>query len=156
MENRPNIGDRNGHSLHSVSQHLYLNLMFWQRGGWFKITMASHQYKKSHRGDKTILRPSYLHNGIAFTSKMTSLYWIRTQYYSAHTMVVDPFPFIPLAMVWYSQERLLYLRRIFSSSKKVYWRYTSCSTYTVQCFVINVQVVSLLYLYVWHYNITVR
>ena len=26
-----------------------------------------------------ILRPSYLHNGISYTGKMTSLYWIRAQ-----------------------------------------------------------------------------
>ena len=39
--------------------------------------MSSYQYRKSHCGDKTILRPSYLHNGISYTGKMTSLYWIR-------------------------------------------------------------------------------
>ena len=38
--------------------------------------MTSCQYRKSHCGDKTILRPSYLHNGISKTGKMTSLYWI--------------------------------------------------------------------------------
>ena len=38
--------------------------------------MSSYQYRKSHCGDKTILRPSYLHNGISYTGKMTSLYWI--------------------------------------------------------------------------------
>ena len=26
-----------------------------------------------------ILRPSYLHNGISYTGKTTSLYWIRAQ-----------------------------------------------------------------------------
>ena len=31
-------------------------------GGWFNIKMASYQYRKSHCGEKTILRPSYLHN----------------------------------------------------------------------------------------------
>ena len=31
---------------------------------------------KSHCGDKTILRPSCLHNGISYTGKMASLYWI--------------------------------------------------------------------------------
>ena len=41
------------------------------------IKMTSYQYRKSHCGDKTILRPSYLHNGISYTGKMTSLYWIR-------------------------------------------------------------------------------
>ena len=39
--------------------------------------MTSYQYRKSHCGDKTILRPSYLHNGISYTDKTTSLYWIR-------------------------------------------------------------------------------
>ena len=41
--------------------------------------MASYQYRKSHCGDKTILRPSYLHNGISYTGKMTSIYWIRAE-----------------------------------------------------------------------------
>ena len=38
--------------------------------------MTSYQYRKSHCGDKTILPPSYLHNGISYTGKTTSLYWI--------------------------------------------------------------------------------
>ena len=46
-------------------------------GPWFNIKMSSYQYRKSHCGDKTILRPSYLHNGISYTAKMSSLYWIR-------------------------------------------------------------------------------
>ena len=46
-------------------------------GPWLNIKMSSYQYRKSHCGDKTILRPSYLHNGISYTGKMTSLYWIR-------------------------------------------------------------------------------
>ena len=33
-------------------------------------------YRKSHYGEKTILKPSCLHNGISYTGKMTSLYWI--------------------------------------------------------------------------------
>ena len=48
-------------------------------GGWFNIKMSSYHYRKSHCGDKTILLPSYLHNGISYTGKMASLYWIRTQ-----------------------------------------------------------------------------
>ena len=48
-------------------------------GGWFNIKTASYQHRKSHCGDKTILRPSYLQNGISYTGKMTSLYWIRAQ-----------------------------------------------------------------------------
>ena len=46
-------------------------------GAWLNMKMPSYQYRKSHCGDKTILRPSYLHNGISYTDKMTSLYWIR-------------------------------------------------------------------------------
>ena len=45
-------------------------------GGQFNINMPTYRYRKSHRGDKTIFRPSYLHNGISYTGKMTSLYWI--------------------------------------------------------------------------------
>ena len=48
-------------------------------GLWFNIKMTSYRYKKSHCGDKTILRPSYLYNGISYTGKMSSLYWIRAQ-----------------------------------------------------------------------------
>ena len=48
-----------------------------KRGGWFNIKMTSYQYRKSHCGDKTILRPSYLHNGISYTG--TSLCWIRVE-----------------------------------------------------------------------------
>ena len=48
-------------------------------GGWFNIKMSSCQYMKSHCGDKTVVRSSYLHNGISYTGKMTFLYWIRAQ-----------------------------------------------------------------------------
>ena len=48
-------------------------------GALFNIKMPPYQYRKSHCGDKTILRPSYLHNGISNTGKTTSLYWIRAQ-----------------------------------------------------------------------------
>ena len=48
-------------------------------GPWFNIKMSSYQYRKSHYGDKTIVRSSYLHNGISYTGKMTSLYWIRAK-----------------------------------------------------------------------------
>ena len=38
------------------------------------IWRVFYQYRKSHCGDKTILRPSYLNNGISYTNKTTSLY----------------------------------------------------------------------------------
>ena len=38
-------------------------------GPWFNIKMSSYQYRKSHCGNKTILWPSYPHNGISYTGK---------------------------------------------------------------------------------------
>ena len=43
----------------------------------FNIKMSFYQYRKSHCGDKTVVRSSYLHNEISYTGKMTSSYWIR-------------------------------------------------------------------------------
>ena len=48
-------------------------------GPRFNIKMPSCQYRQSHCGDKTVVRLSYLHNGISYTSKMTPFYWIMTQ-----------------------------------------------------------------------------
>ena len=45
-------------------------------GRRFNIKMSSYQYRKSHCGDKTVVRSSYLHNGISYSGKMASLYWI--------------------------------------------------------------------------------
>ena len=41
------------------------------------IKISSYQYRKSHCGDKTVVRSSYLHNGITYADRMSSLYWIR-------------------------------------------------------------------------------
>ena len=62
----------------------YSETLGWHNGCWypgarFNIKMTSFQYGKSHCGDKTMLRPSYLYNGISYTGKTTSLYWIRAQ-----------------------------------------------------------------------------
>ena len=43
-------------------------------GPRFNIKMSSYQYRKSHCGDKTAVRSSYLHNGISYTHKTASLY----------------------------------------------------------------------------------
>ena len=48
-------------------------------GGWININMSSYQYRDSHCGDKTILWPSCLHNGISYTNKTTPLYQIGAQ-----------------------------------------------------------------------------
>ena len=47
-----------------------------QSGPRFNIKMSSYQYRKSHCGNKTVVRSSYIHNGISYTGKMSSLYWI--------------------------------------------------------------------------------
>ena len=54
----------------------------WQSKGpgpWFNIKMSSYQYRKSHCGDKTVVRSSYLNNGISYTGKTASLYWVGAQ-----------------------------------------------------------------------------
>ena len=48
-------------------------------GPRFNIKMSPSQYRKSHCGDKTVVRSSYFHNGISFTGKITFLFWIRAQ-----------------------------------------------------------------------------
>ena len=48
-------------------------------GPWFNINMPSYQYRKFHCGDETIVRSSYLRNGISYTGKMSSLYLIEAQ-----------------------------------------------------------------------------
>ena len=45
-------------------------------GPRFNIKMSSYQYRKTHCGDKTVVKSSYIHNGISYAGKM-SLYWIR-------------------------------------------------------------------------------
>ena len=63
-------------------------------GSWFNIRMTSYQYRKSHCGDKTIFRPSYLHNGISYTGKITSLYWIRAQASTGTPMTRSGYRFV--------------------------------------------------------------
>ena len=49
----------------------------WTTGPRFNTKIKPYQYRISHCGDKTILRPSYLHNEISYTGKMPCLYWIK-------------------------------------------------------------------------------
>ena len=61
-------------------------------GPWFNIKMSSYQCRKSHCGDKTVVRSSYVHNGISYTGKMASLYWFSPKVSSlcaVSTMVTD-------------------------------------------------------------------
>ena len=51
--------------------------------------MTSYQYKKSHCGNKTVVRSSHLHNGISYTGKMSSLYRIGALVFSTSWSNVD-------------------------------------------------------------------
>ena len=64
-------------------------LFLVQPGPRFNIEMSSYWYRKSHCGDKTVVRSSYLHNGISYTGKMTSLYWIMAlvSFWHFHVML---------------------------------------------------------------------
>ena len=63
--------------------------------------MSSYRYRKSHWGDKTILRPSFPHNRIFYTGNTTSLYWIRAQDGSSHeTDLVCPELSGPTPLHW--------------------------------------------------------
>ena len=62
---------QNDISTHNISP-------LWQPGPRFNIKM-SYEYRKSHCGDKKVVRSSYLHNGISYTGKTTSLYWEGAQ-----------------------------------------------------------------------------
>ena len=54
-------------------------MWWWQKPGcWISAKMPPCQDRKSNYGDKTILQQSYLHNGIFYTVKKTSSYWIRS------------------------------------------------------------------------------
>ena len=70
----PNISDRLPWRQEPID--IYQTERTW---GWFGIKTSCYQCRKSHRGDKTILRSSYLHNEISCTGKTTSLYWIRAE-----------------------------------------------------------------------------
>ena len=54
-----------------------------------RAKMSSYKYKNSYRGDKTILQPFYLHNGIPYTGETTHLHWIRLL--DLHGLVTIPF-----------------------------------------------------------------
>ena len=77
-----------------------LQSLFWSIIIWALIQYHRHrfyQYKISNCGDKTVVRWSYLHNGISYTGKMTSLYWISPLV----TWRTDPFFKTQIAR-WYA------------------------------------------------------
>ena len=74
-------------------------------GPWFNIKMSSYQSRKSHCG--SVVRSSYFHNGISYTSKMASLYWTS--------------PLGPI-VTWTSFSNVFSWRCLYSGSKLIaYW-----------------------------------
>ena len=64
----------------NVHQHPKSYEVCWaslNSGAWFNIKIPSYQYRKSHCGDKTVVRSSYLHNGISYTGKMTDIFLLN-------------------------------------------------------------------------------
>ena len=61
--------------------------------------MSSYQYRKSHRADKTVIRLSYLHNGISPESKMSSMYRTRNHLYGL-TCTAMEIRRLLLHMIW--------------------------------------------------------
>ena len=49
----------------------WTNIECMPTGPRFNIKMSSYHYRNSHCGDKTVVRSSYIHNGISYTGKMT-------------------------------------------------------------------------------------
>ena len=51
-----------------------LDLLHTEPRPWFSINMSSYPHKKSHCGDKTVVRSSHFHNGISKTGKMAGTF----------------------------------------------------------------------------------
>ena len=107
-------------------------VMWWSEmaGGWgcsgycsllrtgpqFNIKLSSYQYRKSHCGDKTVVRSSYLHNGISYTGKMTSLYWIRAQVLGSHSLNMEFETKWPPFCRWHIHTHFLVWKSYFDSN----------------------------------------
>ena len=52
---------------------LYIIILVTEIQGPINIKMLSYHCRKSYCGDRVLVRSSYLHKGISYTSKMTSL-----------------------------------------------------------------------------------
>ena len=102
--------------------------------GGLIIKMSSYQYRKSHCGDKTAVRSSYLHNGISYIGKITSLYWImalgpfhyqhcnwrQNSNWWKHCCTVNAFLTIVLLQV-FAHALLFFLLLLFTENINVLW-----------------------------------
>ena len=96
--------------------------------------MPSYQYRKSHCWDKTMLRPSYLHNGISYTGKMTSLYWIGAQAWITHILIAyftGNEAITPVKQLWVIRINLSKLWLINVDKSKIQTKHTMSFSYGI-------------------------
>ena len=62
---------------HVIVCFVFIIMVAEDRPGPVNSKMPSYQYRNFHCGNKAILRPSNIHNGIPFRGKTTFLYWIK-------------------------------------------------------------------------------
>ena len=96
--------------------------------------MLSYQYRKSYCGYKTILRSSYIHNGISDTAKMTSWYWNGAQ----ACIKYCPLQWAQASTVqyWVTMETKFYVKAQHECNSGSHWK-TSDKSSTTLCKLIN-------------------
>ena len=109
--------------LSQVIKYLRLQADCRQTNGWyacfhpmesgprFNINMSSYQYRKSHCGDQTVVRSSYLHNWSSYTGKMASLYWIGAHGPFQYKDRLSVYP-VSIMMIRQSWDRLIVMMEI--------------------------------------------
>ena len=95
---------------------ILVNIHDAQSGPWFNIKMSSYQYWKSHCGDKTVIRSSYLHNEIPYIGKMASLYWISPQ----KVMMTSLYRYVPCITGPFSGETTLASLHLISPATQLF------------------------------------
>ena len=96
---------KSANSCSRYSQMMISHPQVWRLiATWFNINMSSYQNMKSHCGNKTVVRSSYLHNGISYTGTMSSLYWIGSQKCYWYIMLVSATTncMWPLLLTWFN------------------------------------------------------
>ena len=112
--------------------------------------MPSYPYRKSHCGDKTMIRSSYLHNGICYTGKMSSLYWF------------GPLTFNWVKVTWQEWEGTTLVFPIMATRDIHHWHhvivlcalvgcFSACCVYDVLCGVRLCDVCFVIFLKTWIY-----
>ena len=122
-------------------------------GPWFNIKMTSYQYRKSHCGDKTIVRSSYLHNEISYTDKMSSLYWTSPQEASvpgarSRFKNISPFPMIWVCLFAFQ----LHIELLVEKTFLIYWNHVFFTIPYKYIPIIFHPYICVSYLYLYLYN----